>query len=382
MEAAPRIKEYCRRNTEHDDASRMQPVPCRLQCILVCASNFLCWQCAKMPSRNRNEFLEDDSSDEDAGLATDIEENEPGRGGIGGRGPKRRRVEAQDDEEYSSGLSEGDDVEEAPTSKTTVTRDASTRLELPTEGGDGTNEEDDDEMDAPEFPSQIRAPPSKLATPKSVAKVEKAARRSGVVYISRVPPFMKPHTLKHFLAPHAPKGLGRVFLTPEDHSAYLSRKKSGGNKKKSFTDGWVEFVSKTDAKVAAQTLNGNIIGGKKGGYYHDDLWNIKYLKGFKWSHLTEQVAAENAERDARLREEIRRTRQENRAFLEDVERGKMLQTMESKGKRKGEGGGGNGGSVGKHGPAREFRQAKATNKKTHSQADERPEVRRTLSMIF
>ena len=35
---------------------------------------------------------------------------------------------------------------------------------------------------------------------------------------------------------------------------------------------------------------------KKGGYYHDDLWNMKYLNGFKWSHLTEQIAAENAER--------------------------------------------------------------------------------------
>ena len=30
-------------------------------------------------------------------------------------------------------------------------------------------------------------------------------------------------------------------------------------------------------------------GGKKSGFYHDDIWNIKYLSGFKWSHLTEQI---------------------------------------------------------------------------------------------
>jgi ESF2/ABP1 family protein len=141
---------------------------------------------------------------------------------------------------------------------------------------------------------------------------------------------MKPQTLKHFLAPHAPKGLGRVFLTPEDHASHTRRVKSGGNKKKSFTDGWVEFVSKKEAKLAAETLNGDIIGGKKGNFYHDDLWSMKYLKGFKWSHLTEQIANENAERAARMREEVRKTRLENKTFVEDIERGKMLETMQSK----------------------------------------------------
>ena len=27
------------------------------------------------------------------------------------------------------------------------------------------------------------------------------------------------------------------------------------------------------------------VGGKKRSYYHDDLWNIKYLPKFKWTHL-------------------------------------------------------------------------------------------------
>lgn len=32
-------------------------------------------------------------------------------------------------------------------------------------------------------------------------------------------------------------------------------------------------------------------GGKKRNFYHDDMWTIKYLKGFKWRHLTEKLGA-------------------------------------------------------------------------------------------
>ena len=31
------------------------------------------------------------------------------------------------------------------------------------------------------------------------------------------------------------------------------------------------------------------LGGKKRSYYHDDMWNIKYLPKFRWTHLTEKV---------------------------------------------------------------------------------------------
>ena len=212
---------------------------------------------------------------------------------------------------------------------------------------------------------------------KQVAKAQKAARRSGVIYISRVPPFMKPQTLKHFLAPHAPKGLGRLFLTPEDQAAHSRRVKSGGNKKKLYTDGWVEFTSKREAKIAVETLNGNIIGGKKGNFYHDDLWSMKYLHGFKWDHLTEQIANENAERTARMREEIRKTRQENRAFVEDVERGKMLEGMEAKRKARQRS---NGGEAVANRPEKEFKQ-KAVQKSRKAE-DSSGAAARLQGMVF
>jgi ESF2/ABP1 family protein len=306
-----------------------------------------------MSIRKRNEFLDLDESDNEAsdGYQSDaLEESK------GARTAKKRRIDRSDDEDSYEDLDEDlDGIAKASATKSTQPDARFAKLqEFEEDGDDAPEAEDEDE---------------------SVLRAEKAARKSGVVYISRVPPFMKPHTLKHFLEEHAPKGLGRIFLTPEEHTRYLQRKKSGGNKKKSFTDGWVEFVSKNDAKRAAAILNGNIMGGKKGNYYHDDLWNLKYLKGFKWSHLTEQIAAENAEREARLREEIRRTRKENKAFVEDIERGKALEGMENKRKAKGS-------STTTKRPEREFKQAKAQGSGSRSTEAQQPDVKKTLSMIF
>lgn len=38
-------------------------------------------------------------------------------------------------------------------------------------------------------------------------------------------------------------------------------------------------------------MNGTLVGGKKRNFYHDDMWTIKYLRGFKWRHLTEKLGA-------------------------------------------------------------------------------------------
>ncbi len=50
---------------------------------------------------------------------------------------------------------------------------------------------------------------------RSVAEqVAKAKEKTpGVVYLSRVPPYMKPHKLKHLLMPYG--RVGRVYLQPE-----------------------------------------------------------------------------------------------------------------------------------------------------------------------
>jgi ESF2/ABP1 family protein len=195
---------------------------------------------------------------------------------------------------------------------------------------------------------------------------------------------MKPATLKHYLTPYGE--IGRVFLTPEDPVAQKQRVRNGGNKKKSFTDGWVEFINKKDAKAAAETLNGNIIGGKKGNFYHDDMWNMKYLTGFKWSHLTEQIANENAERAARLRAEVARTRRENKSFVEDVERSKMLEGMRAKKAAQADrAGAAPAKPVGRvRELTRDFKQNEVKSKriKDSSKSEQSEDVQRVLSKIF
>lgn len=191
------------------------------------------------------------------------------------------------------------------------------------EEDEGEDEEENNEQD------KIVKPISK----KELEKREKQIKKTGVVYISRIPPFMKPDKLKHILSRFGE--VNRIFLVPEDPKVRARRVKYGGNKKKCFTEGWAEFKKKKHAKVAAETLNGNIIGGKKGSFFHDDILNVKYLHKFKWSNLTEQIAAENQARQEKMRAEIAQATRENRTFIDNVEKSKMIKGIKEKRAEKG-----------------------------------------------
>lgn len=102
--------------------------------------------------------------------------------------------------------------------------------------------------------------------------------------------------------------------------------------------------------MCAETLNGNIIGGKKGTFYHDDILNVKYLPGFKWADLTEQIARENDIRQAKLEMEISQANKLNAEFIRNVEQSKMIQNIKNSRKRAGK----EGESADSH-PHREFK---------------------------
>ncbi|ODV90811.1 hypothetical protein CANCADRAFT_111232 [Tortispora caseinolytica NRRL Y-17796] len=159
-------------------------------------------------------------------------------------------------------------------------------------------------------------------------KVRKKIAKSGIVYISRIPPYMKPTKLRHILSRFGE--VDRIYLAPEDPKAYKARVKNGGNKKKSYSEGWAEFTRKKDAKTAALALNGNIIGGKKSSFYHDDILNVKYLHKFKWHHLTEQTAYEARVRQARLRSEVAQATKLNKTFIANVEKAKEVEAIKKK----------------------------------------------------
>jgi ESF2/ABP1 family protein len=280
-----------------------------------------------MSSKKANELLGvSDSEDENAQEYHSDQEVSKG-----GRSAKRRKVES-DEEADDDFASDQDDDENRGAGGSDYDND------------EEEGEEDDDQDDekdtkkhktkskpsdaAPQIPNNLGNPLAK----KNLVATEAAIKKSGVVYLSRIPPFMKPIKLRSLLQPYGT--INRIFLAPEDPAAHARRVRAGGNKKRSFTEGWVEFTRKRDAKAAAELLNGRTIGGKKGTYYRDDIWNLLYLKGFKWHNLTEQIASENAERTSRMRAEISKTTKENKEFVKNVERSKMLDGMEAKAKAK------------------------------------------------
>lgn len=171
----------------------------------------------------------------------------------------------------------------------------------------------------------------KLAKIGQVKAAKKANHKTGVIYLSSIPPYMKPAKMRQILSRFGE--LDRLFLKRENDQRYRSRIKSGGNKKTMYDEGWAEFIRKRDAKLCATTLNGNIIGGKKGTFYHDDILNVKYLPGFKWADLTEQIARENDIRQAKLDLEIAQANKVNADFIRNVEKSKMIANIKSSRKR-------------------------------------------------
>lgn len=180
-----------------------------------------------------------------------------------------------------------------------------------------------DESEAMVLEHKNRMEKLKKLTPKQLAKEDKRIRKRGVCYLSSIPPYMKPVKLRSILSRFGK--LDRIFLKPEDQASYRKRVKYGGNKKRRYTEGWVEFARKKDAKLCAQTMNGNIIGGKKSSYYHDDIMNIKYLLGLKWADLTQEIAKKNEERQAKMMLDISQQTKLDKTFVGNVERAKRME---------------------------------------------------------
>ncbi|KZV75098.1 hypothetical protein PENSPDRAFT_647376 [Peniophora sp. CONT] len=157
---------------------------------------------------------------------------------------------------------------------------------------------------------------------EALAASQAAAARTGVVYISRIPPGMQPPKVKFIMQQYGE--IGRVYLQREDPKRAYLRKKHTSTKKAQYTEGWVEFKDKKTARAVAEMLNAQPVGGKKGSRWAQDVWTMKYLPRFKWHMLTEQVAHEAAVRDAKLRLELGQSRVEQRDYLANVELARVL----------------------------------------------------------
>lgn len=201
-----------------------------------------------MATRKRNEWLEADNNDEELDDGYDSEAQEESRGALAGRSFKRRKVDQESEDEDA--FSDNEEFDKDPTSVSRFqlaeedqdedveghTEEANRQLEAEAIQAHASTLSDLDE-DGAQKPSSGRKTVKPL-TAKQLERSQKAANKTGVIYLSRVPPFMKPSTLRTYLTPHGETN--RIFLTPEDDAQHRRRVRAGGNKKKSYTDGWVE----------------------------------------------------------------------------------------------------------------------------------------------
>eukprot|EP01138_Halocafeteria_seosinensis_P007507 gb/GECG01007673.1/.p1 GENE.gb/GECG01007673.1/~~gb/GECG01007673.1/.p1 ORF type:complete len:204 (+),score=34.09 gb/GECG01007673.1/:1-612(+) len=117
---------------------------------------------------------------------------------------------------------------------------------------DESSESEDEEQ---VHPSQQK--PLQLSK-ESLERFQQREKQKGIIYLSRIPPYMKPQKVRHLLEVYGK--IDRIYLAPEDPVTRKRRIKSGGNRKIKYTEGWVEFMDKRIAKRVAMSLNNTSIG--------------------------------------------------------------------------------------------------------------------------
>jgi ESF2/ABP1 family protein len=195
-------------------------------------------------------------------------------------------------------------------------------------GGPSGEDSDDESLDA----NKTQKPRQHRLSLTEAEDFNKKLKRRGVIYIARVPPRMTPTKLKIILSDFGE--VTRLYLVEEDKSVRKRRRKLTGNASKRYTEGWIEFAKKSVAKSVALTLHNTPISNHKRNTHYGDLWCLKYLHKFQWSHLTEKVAYERRVREQKLRLETMQARKEVQAYKRLVETGQKINKIEERKRRR------------------------------------------------
>ncbi|CAI7632930.1 unnamed protein product [Penicillium glandicola] len=274
-----------------------------------------------MTTRKHNDFLDIAASDDEASGSDRGYDSEAHAAESKGRAIKRRRTTTKQDFSQESDEDEEKDDKEPE-----------------------NEDEDEENEDAGASLADSAQPSTKsaksLKAKGKLAKLSKLASgkaptkktRPGVIYFSSLPPYLKPFALKGMLEKRGFGDITKIFLAPLLPSAAGNRNRS--NKRKLYTEGWIEFASKKTAKICAETLNATIVGGLKSSWYHDDVWNIKYLSRYSWEDLMQSVQRERSEREAKRKIADAREAREAKMFIAGVESGRIADGMAKKNEEK------------------------------------------------
>lgn len=175
-------------------------------------------------------------------------------------------------------------------------------------------------------------PSPELAAPNDL---QPQVDRKGVVHLASIPLCMGIQKLRHMMEQFG--DIGRVYLAPEEKFRQQSRKRAGGSRKLRYTEGWVEFMDRRVARRVAESLNATTIGGKKRhNFFRDDMWNLRYLPGFKWHMLKEGTIYNQQVRKARLQQRMSQAQRENSHYLESVEKARTREKVAARRAAKGQ----------------------------------------------
>jgi ESF2/ABP1 family protein len=262
-----------------------------------------------------------DSSDNEQGY--DLEAEELSRGATLVRSAKKRKLSHSSDEEPA----EDDEIGNSRDSE--LDADA---LNHRVRDGDIAEEQT---RTSPNLPTKDDASAARSSTVRPTSQTNPRRRgkekKPGVIYLSSLPSYLRPSALRNLLTQRGFAPIKRLFLTPASKASSHHSKK---NSRQLYTEGWIEFESKKVARRCAETLNATAVGGKKGGFYRDDLWNMKYLRGMGWDELMAGVREERREEEGRRDEERRIIVGEAKRFVEGVEKGRKEEGMRRKRKKK------------------------------------------------
>ncbi|KAL2437059.1 Pre-rRNA-processing protein esf2 [Exophiala dermatitidis] len=278
-----------------------------------------------MSSAKRNEFLDfgqSEESDNDTGYDSEAAEVSKA-----GRASKRRKIDRAS--KYSDDEADADAVTAPAAAQSTS---PTTTLRQPADDDDDRRPSAAKPKGERETTTTSEAATATLQQPaKSKKKKDKKETVPGVIYMSSVPPYLKPSALRNLLEQRGFSPIKRLFLSP------ASKHKSGSkkNSRRLYTEGWIEFESKKTARLCAEALNAQVVGGRKGGFYHDDVWNLKYLKGMRWEELMAGIREEKREEEGRRDEERRIIARETKRFIEGVEEGRRKEGIKRKRELKG-----------------------------------------------
>nr|CAB3455238.1 unnamed protein product [Digitaria exilis] len=151
--------------------------------------------------------------------------------------------------------------------------------------------------------------------------------KRGVCYLSRVPPHMNPSHIRQMLSKYGE--VLRIYLVPEGQG----HRKHTIVKAKAYSEGWIEFAKKSVAKRVANLLNGEQIGGKKRSSFYYDIWNIKYLRKFKWDDLVGETAEKTHIREQKLTLEIAAAKKQRDHYLSNVQKSRALKHIQERRKK-------------------------------------------------